>query len=299
MYRFLLTRNWVGGLALAVALAVACVLLGSWQWSRYEQRSARNDLVVANYDRDPEGLDDVLPEVSDSLAVADTWTPVRVVGTYLESSTTLVRNRPLDGRAGYEVLVPLATQDGLVLVVNRGWLPTGQDGGVPDSVPRPPSGVVEVVARLLPPEEPDDRDAPPGQAFRIVPTDVAPDVATDEGALVTGAFGRLVSETGGSGVAGPVPAALPRPDLEEGPHLGYALQWVVFAVIALVGFGVLARRTAHEDDDLEDEQRGEDTAGTGPDQQVGPRRPPRAARTDEQVEDAEVDAAERTSGLHG
>jgi len=289
VYRFLLTRRWVGGLALAVALAVACVLLGSWQWSRFEERSARNDLVVANYDRDPVTLDDVLHDASRPLATADTWTPVRVTGTYLEGGTTLVRNRPLDGRAGYQVLVPFGTQDGPVLVVDRGWVPTGLDGGQPDAVPKPPAGVVDVVVRLLPPEEPDERDAPPGQSFRIVPADLAPDLAAVIGepaaasAVVAGAYGRLVSETGGSGSDDPAPAALPRPDLEEGPHLGYAMQWVVFALIALGGFGVLARRTAHEDDDADLVE-------------ADARRP---VRSDEEVEDAQVDAADRTSGRFG
>ncbi len=34
------------------------------------------------------------------------------------------------------------------------------------------------------------------------------------------------------------------PELDEGPHLGYALQWFSFAAIAIIGFFVVARRSA-------------------------------------------------------
>jgi surfeit locus 1 family protein len=39
-----------------------------------------------------------------------------------------------------------------------------------------------------------------------------------------------------------LPAPAPLPELSEGPHLGYALQWFAFATIALVGYVVLLRR---------------------------------------------------------
>jgi surfeit locus 1 family protein len=39
----------------------------------------------------------------------------------------------------------------------------------------------------------------------------------------------------------PVPAPEPRFD-DEGPHLGYAIQWFSFALIGVVGYGALIRR---------------------------------------------------------
>lgn len=279
MYRFLLSRRWVGGFLLAVLLAVACVLLGDWQLNRYEQRSARNALVVQNYDREPVPPESVLRSDGD-LPVASTWTPVRVSGRYVAAGTVLLRNRPLDGQPGYHVLVPFRTQDGATLLVDRGWLPTGRDGGRPDVVPEAPRGEVEVVARLLPPEEGTDRQAPAGQAYRIDPSALVDEIAVRTGdaapALITGAYGELWQEEPAPADA-PVP--LPRPELDDGPHLGYALQWVVFAVIALGGFVVVARRTAHEDD--------EDDGAGAVDRR--PRRP-----SDEEVEDAAVDAGVRS-----
>ena len=48
MYRFLLTRRWLGLLALALAVAAACVLLGRWQLHRLEARHARNHVITSN-----------------------------------------------------------------------------------------------------------------------------------------------------------------------------------------------------------------------------------------------------------
>jgi surfeit locus 1 family protein len=44
-----------------------------------------------------------------------------------------------------------------------------------------------------------------------------------------------------------LPAPLPEPDLSDGPHLGYALQWFAFTLVGVVGYPLamanVARRT--------------------------------------------------------
>jgi surfeit locus 1 family protein len=47
--------------------------------------------------------------------------------------------------------------------------------------------------------------------------------------------------TGGDS-AGAHPARRELPALDDGPHLGYAMQWFAFATIALVGAGAVVRR---------------------------------------------------------
>ena len=273
MYRFLLSPRWLGGLALAAVVAAVCVLLGTWQWDRREQAAARNAAVVANYDAAPVPVQDVAAVVDGVLPDGSEWTPVTARGRYLAEHTLLVRNRPLDGRPGYHVLVPLRLETGGVLVVDRGWVPTGATGLEPDVVPPPPEGQVEVVVRLRPPEPPADRDAPPGQVDRIDTARVA-DLLPGEDVLA-GAYGVLASEQRAPDVA---PVLLPRPQTTEGPHLSYSLQWFVFAAGAFVAYGVLARRTARDH-------------GSTP--AARPRHRPSA----EDEEDALVDAA--NAGDHG
>jgi cytochrome oxidase assembly protein ShyY1 len=298
----LLDRRWLAGLALAVAVAVVCVLLGTWQWQRREARLARNAAVTANYERPPVPLEAVVADPGEPLPAARQWTPVRLRGEYLAGDAVLLRQRPLGGRAGYHSLVPFRDDGGNVLLVDRGFVPAGQTGDAPDAVPAPPRGRVEAVVRLRPAEPVDGREAPEGQVRSVTPLAVpglAEGGGASTGSLVTGAYGVLAAEEPAPGVA-PVP--LPRPVVDEGPHLSYAFQWFVYAAGALVGWGVLARRAAA------DKAGGARTAeratagGTGPGGgDRGPSRPsPRPAGrrrpTAEEEEDALLDAAERRAG---
>ncbi len=45
-----------------------------------------------------------------------------------------------------------------------------------------------------------------------------------------------------------LPIVLPEPDRDEGPHLSYAVQWFLFAAIGAVGWPLVLRRAAAEDD---------------------------------------------------
>ena len=277
VYGFVFSRRWLSFFALCVLVAVGCGFLALWQWHRREARVAANHLVETNYDRTPMALSEVLPG-DGQLPVSRTWTPVQVHGRYVPEATTLVRNRPRNGVAGHFVLVPLVQDDGRVLLVDRGWVPLGSGGSEPDAIPAPPQGEVRVVARLRPPEPAGlQRNPPPGQTYRKRPADLAEAVAERSagaftaGQVVTGGYGQLAAED-------PAPAeALPllaRPALDEGPHLSYSLQWVAFGVMALIGFVVVVRRTAAEDDEL-DEPRPRTT---------------RSRPSDEEEEDALLDA---------
>lgn len=292
MYRFLLSRRWLGFFALCVVFAIGCGFLSLWQWHRREARLAANHVVLTNWDRPPQALTAVLPDPRATLATADTWVPVQASGRYLPEATTLIRNRPRDGVAGHFVVVPFLT-DGQVLLVDRGWVPTGEHGSEPDAIPAPPAGTVTVTVRLRPPEPPApawQQNPPPGQAFRKRPADLASALAAESGGtftadqVITGGYGQLAAED-------PAPATSPlpleKPAVDEGPHLSYALQWIAFAIMGFIGFVVVARRTAEDGpDDLpaEGEPAGQDTLHR-PGRRHGRRRRP----TDEEEEDLLLD----------
>jgi cytochrome oxidase assembly protein ShyY1 len=233
-------RAWLGALAGVVVLSVVFVFLGRWQYHRHEARTARNDLVNTNYNTQPVTLSELIPTVrqnpADPLPARLEWRPITVEGTYLSERTVLLRNRPHERENGYDVVVPLRTTQGPVLLVDRGWIPAGSTSAAePDSLPPPPAGTVTVVARLRPSEEAGTRKAPPGQANRIAVRQLASTLDPVDAPQVVGAYGLLVSET-------PAPAqALSRsdkPDPGLGINFAYAVQWVAFAVAAYVLFGV-------------------------------------------------------------
>ncbi|QLD12935.1 SURF1 family cytochrome oxidase biogenesis protein [Microbacterium oleivorans] len=223
--------RWSGYVAIAIAFAVACAYLSNWQFTRNEDRSEQLALVERNYDADPAPLGELIP-VGAELEAGDEWHPVLLRGEYLTDQQVLVRNRPHGGTSAFEVLVPFRTVEGRVFVVDRGWVPPGADSPEPESIAAPPAGVVTVVARLKPSEAAptSGRSAPAGQ----VPTinlDLVVAEAGLSGEVVTSAYGLLASED-------PAPAetlgAMPSPSEDPGPHLSYAIQWILFAIMGFV-----------------------------------------------------------------
>ena len=234
---------WVRAALAVVLLSVACVLLGRWQWGRHEGKVAAAGRISHNYDAAPVDLAAVLPDPTATLPAGDEWRPVRVVGTYLADRGVLVRNRPLDGVYGYEVVVPLRPANGgPLLLVDRGWIPAGASGARPDAVPPPPAGTVTVVGRLRPTEPPDDRSPPPGQELRIdVPRITGPIVSALGAPAVTRAYAVLATEDPRPPDS---PSLLPRPDGDLGPHLAYAVQWWAGAAVLYVLLIVYAGKEA-------------------------------------------------------
>ena len=233
-WSFVFSIRWARYVALALLFALACGLLSWWQISRREEKVLENTRVEQNYDADPVTLDSLLPAL-DSYDPDNEWRPVTVEGTYEEQM--LVRNRPLGGRAGFEVLAPLRLADGSIFVVDRGWLPIGDDTDAPASVPDAPSGTVTVTARLKPGEP----ELPGGtSAAGVLASIRLPEVARILDAPVfTGAYGLVESESPAVSDM-PLPRAKPEPD--EGPHLSYAFQWVIFAIIGFAGLGLAIRQ---------------------------------------------------------
>lgn len=240
--------RWGVYLLIASAFAAACAFLAQWQFDRNESRTAQIALVEANYDRPPVPLHDLIGS-DGALDPADEWRQVLLQGEYAAEDQVLVRNRPHGGTRAFEVIVPFHTDDDRVFLVNRGWVLSGE-GDSPDSVAAPASGPVEVIVRLRPgePLPTSGRSAPEGQ----VPTIHLPSIAEVSGAgTITGAYGQIVSEA-------PAPevflGGFDAPTEDPGPHLSYAIQWILFAIMGFVFIAYIIR--------TETTRRREEAAGT-------------------------------------
>lgn len=244
--------RWTGYVAVAIVFAIACAFLANWQFTRNAGRAEQLALVAANYDSAPVSLSEVIP-LGRSLDPQDEWQQVVVNGHYLLDQQILARNRPHSGSAAFEVLVPFELTDGRVLVVDRGWLPPGEQQNEPDIIPAAPSGEVEVVARLRPSESlpTSGRSAPPGQVPTIHVPSVAAIVDPDGSATIEqSAYGLMVSENPAPATR---PTALSSPSDDPGPYLSYAIQWILFAVMGFAFIGYVIRsEKRHRREDAED-----------------------------------------------
>lgn len=268
--------RWTSYIAVAIVFAIACGFLSNWQFTRNADRAEQLALVARNYDAEPVALEGIIAP-GDALGAADEWRPVALEGEYLVDEQLLVRNRPHGGTAAFEVLVPFRLEDGRVLLIDRGWVPPGEDQPLPDAIPAPPEGAETVVARLRPAEQlpSSGRSAPEGQVPSINPELVAATIDPGVGAdLELSAYGVMVSEDPAPATR---PAAFAAPSEDPGPYLSYAIQWILFAIMGFVFIGYVIRtERRHRREDAEDRARGVEPA---------PRDRTSARRTDRDMED--------------
>ena len=238
MYRFLLSRRWLGVWAALFVLVPAFIALGRWQLDRFDQRVTTNRMIHANLAAEPVPVERLAPPGT-VVPRAEVWRRASAVGRYDEDRQRLVRNRANNGRTGFHVLVPLITESGTAVLVDRGWIPAGETARDTPAPPPAPSGTVTVVGRLRASQHGSTggSDMPAGQIAKI-------DIGRLSGELGLPLYGGYLELVEEQPAASPAPVPPEVPELSTGPHLAYAVQWFLFAIGAVVGVGYLARREA-------------------------------------------------------
>jgi surfeit locus 1 family protein len=232
------------GLVLTGLALAAFVSLGTWQLGRAREKQALADSFAAGsrdtVDATGSGFDD-LPR----------YQQVRLRGAYDSTRQILLDNMPsAAGRPGYRVLTPLERADGRGWVlVDRGWVPLGATrADLPDvAVAGGQREVVGVLDGLPVPGLRVGPAAAPGASgwprVMLFPTE-----ADVESALAADFESRIVLLDPGA------PDGFERswrPSLGFGPerHLGYAIQWFAFALVAVVMLIALNLRRALPDEE--------------------------------------------------
>ncbi len=239
VYRFVLTRQWVTFTLFALVLIPVMIKLGFWQYHRHEHRVAQNELIASNLRAKPAPVTDVTSP-GHLVPRSDYWRAVTATGTYDSAHEVVVRMRTSnDDKVGFHVVTPLVLADGRVVLVNRGWVPGGDD---PRAYPPPaPAGEVTVTGRLKADETSGgsgikDRKGLPDRQVMLINS---AQQAEYLGKPVLGGYLELTAPLPADGS----PEAVAEPDHDSiGPHMAYAVQWWLFASAVPVGWLVLVRR---------------------------------------------------------
>lgn len=229
--------------ALAVVLAAVFVRLGVWQVDRLHERREANAFRESRLSLPPLEIPPAAGPAADGLP----WRRARIVGRYDFGREAVIRNRPHRGRPGVHVLTPLVPQEGPAVLVLRGWLPAA-DGLRPPLSRGRAAGEARAVTGIFQPAVP-----PGGETARRVPVEgeerlvlSRPDVEAAAEDLPYPTLGGVFLWATDPGPAGPLLEPLPEPELTDGPHLTYAIQWFAFAAIALVGAVAYVRKEPRE-----------------------------------------------------
>lgn len=240
-FSFARTPLWLLGHLIAVAAIVGFVALGLWQLDRLDQRRALNDRITERMTSPVTPLAAALAGVADPVEVE--YRRVEITGTYSLEHEIILQARSLNGISGHHVLTPLVTPDGGGVIIDRGWVPL-EATGPPVAEAAPPGGEVTVtgIARAT---EVRDRfgptDPPAGEFERISRVDVDR-LQMQIPFPLAQVYVVLATQTPPQ--PNELPLLLPPPEIGEGPHLSYAVQWFLFAGVVAIGYPALLGRTA-------------------------------------------------------
>lgn len=229
-----MSRRAIGFLIFALLVSAGCVRLGVWQLHRLDQRRALNARLAERLAASPVPVGDLLRDT-----IAASYRRVTATGTFDFANDMALAARTHEGSPGVNIVTPLkvAGTDTAILV-NRGWVYAPDAMTVDFDRWREPSPA-SITGYLLTIGRGGHGHASTSMHPRVIrrldldslarrlPYPVAPFLL-----VATGARADANDST---------PARLGTPLLDEGPHLGYALQWFAFALIGLVGAGFTVR----------------------------------------------------------
>lgn len=225
---------------LGLAVAAVCARLGLWQLDRLQERRERNAALRQALSLPPLPLPDSLSAV---FGHPERYVFRRAVvdGVYDPAGELILRGRTAEGRPGVHLVTPLRVAGDTVLLVNRGWAPS-PDAATIDPRPLSEPGERRVEGILL--AAPATGDPSPvwietGGARFLSFSRLALDSLRR---AAVRPLAPLYLQQSPTAMDAPLPRRVPLPELSEGSHRGYAIQWFSFALIALLGGALLGWR---------------------------------------------------------
>lgn len=237
-WRFASRPFWIFSHIFAASVIGLFIFLGFWQLDRLGDRQEQNALVETRLSA-PINLTEA-PMVDATSSDLD-FRAVNATVRFIDEDFVRIGNRSQGGSAGEHVVAIVELADGTPLAVNRGFVPLNANVELePVSAgPVPLSGWLRAsVAKGF-------IGATDSGEGAVLPRFDTERVAFRLGRPLPSVW-LQVAPDGGSGLATfPDPVALP--PIDDGPHLSYAAQWFIFAVLGLLFYGALLRRQASGD----------------------------------------------------
>jgi surfeit locus 1 family protein len=230
----LMTKGEIAGTVLIIAVAILFINFSLWQLRRLEQRRTSNAAIESRIDAAAVPAAEILSDTTGAL-----YRRVEVKGAFDNTRSIVLPGRGHEGTPGVHLVTPLILAgSGTAVLVNRGWVPSPDAASIElDSFPG--TATAPVVGLALPFL---DRRASVtsradstrgGDTFRRVWYHVDEAALRAQFPYPLAPFTVQMLPHDGPRT---FPRPLPPPELDEGSHLGYAVQWFSFAVIAIVGW---------------------------------------------------------------
>jgi cytochrome oxidase assembly protein ShyY1 len=248
--------RWIATALAILLLSGVCVELGRWQLHRLDARKARNEVTRTNLAAPPAPLADIVGPQR-VIGEQHDWRTAVATGRYDSGKQVVLRYRNINDRPGFEIVTPLLLSDGSAVLVDRGFLPKQGGELAPSSIPAAPSGEVTVTGRLRRSERGGHTNGgtPVDGTARLIN---GPDFAPALGLTLYDGYLTVEQQVP---AADPAFDGLPGPEIDDGPHFFYALQWFFFALLAIGGLIYFSRRDVTGDNAGTDGESGSPAEG--------------------------------------
>lgn len=209
------------------------IYLGIWQLERADEKNWLLDELKER--RQQEGVSlSALPEDEEKLASHS----VEIRGVYDPAHQFLLDNRVLEGRVGFEVLVPVYVPESeITALVNRGFVPMGRTRSDTPDIPPLPAGKQPISGHIYMPEENPLVDESDGNLVGRPPWPIIVQVSNPallQRELDRELFPYVIR------LAEDDPHALPRDwrvtTIMPHRHWGYAVQWFLMALVVVIAW---------------------------------------------------------------
>ena len=234
--RRLFSPRWIL-IHLGVALLIVTMInLAFWQLHRLDEKKTFNARVTANTSKPIADYTKAVPAT-----LSSEWSRAAFTGSYDTEHSITIINRSQDGAAGYDIAVPFTNEDGTVILVNRGFVPLSM------TAPKTTSERLTIVGYIRASQKRgavgaiDSTDPTNTEFHRFDLPLIAKATKTE---LLTTSFVQLIKEDPAS--TSQWPSAVAMPELNEGSHLSYAVQWFFFSATAFTAWVFVVRRKLRE-----------------------------------------------------
>jgi cytochrome oxidase assembly protein ShyY1 len=217
---------------MALVLVLLCLWAAQWQYQRGVDRHARNTLIQEQSQLPAIDINDLSANIQEF-----EWRQISLQGSFDDSNQILLRNRYNDGVYGFEQLT-LFLFDGKKIWVDRGWIKAGSDATIPPELQPTQEQQVNITGRLRL-----DSSLPQGKFFAVTNDanrNLVSQLDARKGVQTEEFYVDLISSSDTT-MNPDVPVELP--ELSDGPHMAYALQWVFFAGLVIYGRRLIRKTT--------------------------------------------------------
>jgi cytochrome oxidase assembly protein ShyY1 len=209
---------------IAILLIGLCLWASQWQYQRGVDRHARNTVIAKQSVMAPVNLS----EIKGGAASVE-WRTITLRGNFDEANQILLRNRYNEGVYGFEQLTLFAFEDRKIWV-DRGWIKAGANATITPRLQETTSEDIEITGRIRL-----DSSLPQGRFFAVANNsekNLVAQLDARKGIQTENFYLDLIS-TSIPAMNPDAPAELP--ELSNGPHMAYALQWLFFAGLIIYG----------------------------------------------------------------